>query len=355
MVILHIAKVGSYAFSGVTVVVPQHVRAQGEYAETALLNISDVAIEGIEQFTYRDGLDIATLPAPFNKPDLAVFHETYIPQYLKIRKNLKKNKIPYIILPHGDLRKEAQKKKWLKKKAANFLLFNRFIRGAAAIQCLSQKEMENTKFGKEKIIGTNGIFMPSVRKQSFHEGGLTVTYIGRLEWQVKGLDILLDGALLARAELERANIKIQLYGPDYQGRYAHVEQMLAERELENLVTLHREITGQEKENVLLESDVFIQTSRHEGMPMGILEAMSYGVPCLITEGTTLRAFVEENDAGWTADTSAEGVAQALRRLTEEKQSLQEKSANARAAVEKHFSWQNVAKGTVERYGDILRR
>lgn len=39
--------------------------------------------------------------------------------------------------------------------------------------------------------------------------------------------------------------------------------------------------------VLLQTDLFIQTSRHEGMPMGLLEALSIGVPCLVTVGTSL--------------------------------------------------------------------
>ena len=47
-----------------------------------------------------------------------------------------------------------------------------------------------------------------------------------------------------------------------------------------VVKLNREIDEEEKRQILLDTDVFIQTSRFEGMPMGILEALSYGLPCL---------------------------------------------------------------------------
>ena len=45
--------------------------------------------------------------------------------------------------------------------------------------------------------------------------------------------------------------------------------------------------GKSKEQVLLDADVFIQTSRTEGLPTAVLEAMSYKIPVLITKGTGL--------------------------------------------------------------------
>lgn len=50
----------------------------------------------------------------------------------------------------------------------------------------------------------------------------------------------------------------------------------------------------------------------EGMPMGILEAASYGLPCLITEGTMLGESVKKYDAGWVAQTNAESIAEHLK-------------------------------------------
>lgn len=349
MVILHIASIKNNPLNGVCVAVPQHIMAQGRYAQTALLNVNNENIEGVEkQFTYQKNFTIEKLDAPFDKPDLVVFHETYRVEYLSIGKYLRKKKIPYIIIPHGELRKEAQRKKRWKKLAANILFFNRFINGAKGIQCLSALELENTHFGKNKFVGTNGISMPERVKESFSQNTLQITYIGRLEIHVKGLDILLAAVRLAKEKLQNV-CHIDIYGPDYQGRYAGVQKLIEENGVGDILTLHHEITGEEKEKILLEADYFIQTSRHEGMPMGILEALSYGVPCIVTEGTNLKEFIDENHIGWTAENEIDAVANALIQATRDWDRLPEISIRARKAVEKNFSWENIAKDTVEQY------
>ena len=355
MVILHFACIDNSETSGVCVSARQHVLAQGRFAKTALINVSGIELSGdLPQMPYSAPFAMRDLPKPFDRPDLAVFHECYRPVYLPIAKKLEKSGVPYIILPHGELRAEAQKKKHLKKAAANFLLFNRFIDHAAAIQCLSESESDATRFGRKKIIGTNGVFIPETRKESFRKDEAVFLYIGRYEWLPKGLDLLFDAIKTDERILREKNCRFMLYGPDYNGRFAAVGEMIANREIGDLVSLHHEILGDEKTKALLDADVFIQTSRHEGMPVGILEAMSYGLPCLVTEGTSLGDEIKECRAGWCAETTAQDIARALVCAVKERSRWAEYGGNGRKAVREKYSWDVVAADTVERYRALLQ-
>ena len=356
MRILHIASLSNNPYNGICVVVPQHIIHQGYLADVALLNIVDCHINGVDnQFIYKGKNWKRDVSITFQNPDLVVFHDVYHFEFIKIAQGLVRDGIPYIIIPHGCLVKSAQQKKWWKKKLANVMFFNRFIGNSKGLQCLSENELKNTEFDVSKFIGTNGITLPEKSKTTFNEENIRIVYIGRLEIIPKGLDLLIQAVKYVKEETDclRHVETIDLFGPDYKGRFAEVNSLISQNGIGDLVTLHPAINGQEKFEKLLNADIFVQTSRHEGMPMGVLEAMSIGVPCLVTKGTSLGEIIEQYNAGWVAEVSAESIAKTLVLAVNQRGKLYTMSCNARKLIEDNFSWSIIAKNTIQTYKSII--
>lgn len=355
MVILHIASVNDDLCAGVSVAVPQHIISQQNIAEVGFINLTNIKIEGIKnQFEFRSPFSVKDLESPFSKPDIVIFHEIYRPQFFQISRNLRKNNIPYIILAHGGLTKEAQKKKWLKKIVANNTFFRSYIKNATAFQCLSESEIKNSLPDKMKFIGTNGVFVPDRKKEKFSESEAKIVYIGRLEIHIKGLDLMLEAIASVADFMREKSATLNIYGPEILNWTEEINSIISEKSIGDIVKLNSAITGYEKEKVLLESDIFMQTSRTEGMPMSILEAMSYGIPCLITKGTNMGDFAEQHNSGWVAETNAESIAETIKKAILDRENWKNKSFNARNLVEKEFSWEKVSSETVKVYEDIIR-
>ena len=123
--------------------------------------------------------------------------------------------------------------------------------------------------------------------------------------------------------------------------------------LNEFVFIHGAVFGKEKADVLMHTDVFIMTSRFEGHSLGLIEALSYQIPCLVSEGTYMTSEIGRFDAGWACTTDIAGIATAIRRMVADKALYKEKGRNAKRLAET-YSWENIAQQNHSKYLEIIK-
>ena len=292
---------------------------------------------------YGEELHLDVISEEFRKPDVVVFEGLYFKEYLKFAKELRKEKIPYIIVPRSSMTYQAMHNHaWLKKWIAHKLYFNKFIKKAWRIQYLTQQEADDSTkmFKTPYFIVPNGFRTPEVSKKTFCAKGIQAIFIGRLDMYHKGLDILLDAITEIHNELREAKFFLNIYGP-HRYDYEKIKSEIERRAIGDIASVNDEISGKEKENVILDSDIFVMTSRFEGHPMGMIEALAYGLPCLVTPGTNMADVIREYDAGWICDADKQSIKDALLIAISEKEKYRERSANA-LELAKQYDWGKLA-------------
>jgi glycosyltransferase involved in cell wall biosynthesis len=80
-----------------------------------------------------------------------------------------------------------------------------------------------------------------------------------------------------------------------------LQSILAEDKDPDFIEFKGWISGKEKEKLLKDSNIFILTSYNEGLPMSILEAMSYGKPVIATKVGGIPRIVKPGENGWLVE------------------------------------------------------
>lgn len=351
LVILYHTNLSGNPSAGPTYSVPKQIKAQSEIDEVLWINTANARVPeweetGLFHTCEEYGFNtLEDLPKPFDKPDVVVFESFYQSSDARLAKELRKKSIPYVIVPRGALTKEAQYLKRNKKVLGNLMMFRSFAKHAAGIQYLTEKEKADSgnKWNKNTFVIPNGIVIPAVIKRHFSEDKVVFSFIGRIAIHHKGLDLLVDAIKGCSDELLVKDCVFNIYGPDDAGSVEVLNNMIDEKGLGDLVFLKPSVHGSEKEDALLNTDVFVLTSRFEGHPMGLIEALSYGIPALVTTGSNMSGEIQSFDAGWIGETDSQSIKDALITCISNVSEIPGKGYNA-TILAKEYEWNKLAKG-----------
>ena len=143
------------------------------------------------------------------------------------------------------------------------------------------------------IFIVENIISPPVLKQvGKSDDRFHLLFLGLVDRQ-KGIFDLLE-TMHEYIEVFRNKLVLHIGG---NGQIYILREMIAQYELNDIVTYEGFVSGTRKTDLLLGCDAFILPSYTEGLPVSILEAMSYGKPILSTPVGGIPEVVEQNVNG----------------------------------------------------------
>lgn len=114
-----------------------------------------------------------------------------------------------------------------------------------------------------------------------------------------------------------------------------------------------EVTGWVDRSTVIEylsaATVYVQTSRWEGLPLAVIQAMAAGVPCVVNDCAGNRDAIDHGSTGFITQTAEEMVS-GVRRLLEEPATREQMGAEARREALRRFGSKAFRKRVFQVYG-----
>lgn len=303
----------------------------------------------------------ATIKACFSGADVVHFHAEGPCAMIPLAKLFRKKCVATI---HG---LDWQRSKW-GGFATKFLLFGEKMAAKHADQVIVLSEgvkqyFQNT-YGRKTLVIPNGISKPEyfaadIIKNKYGLCGQDyLLFLARLVPE-KGVHTLLEA-------YQKSGVAIPLViagGSSHSSEYCQKIESMAKKINEETGRNHTEqkviltgfVQGKELEELYSNTMLYILPSEIEGMPLSLLEAMSYGALCLtsdIPENTDVT-----EDYGFSfASGDVKALAEKLTELSGSIDSLRATEKYTRKSIQNFilgkYNWDDVTKRTLECYEDI---
>jgi len=294
-------------------------------------------------------------------PDVVHIHGEFNPDNLWVPRLF--HNARFILSPHGAfhpvvLQKSHARLKWMYIRLAKRLLYSHVV----AFHALSPAEAEHI----QSVLGALKVYIvpqgPSVfvqidsdnatdsPLQERQDGEIRLIFVGRLDIYTKGLDILLEAFADAVRAVDKS-LSLTLVGPDWKGSMDLLKNEVMKLGIDEKVYFTGSVPGHRVRRLLVESDLYLHLSRHEGFPLALTEALLAGKPAIVSNRVGTVSYSEIANLPFVKlvpperNLAAAAIVEAVHQLLELKKAAQECSETVR----KFFDWHEIARRHIEFY------
>lgn len=224
-------------------------------------------------------------------------------------------------------------------------VFSFFTASGIAVSYSEYRRIQSLGFFPVKKLHTvhNGVQLPAgVTARPLTKGIKNIIHITRFDF-AKDPDLLFG---IIEAMKDEHGYKFIIIG-DGEGRAAF-ENRLLKKQLAHLVHFTGFVDAPEQ--YFSDAFCYLSTSRWEGLPLSVLEAMARGIPAVLSNVTGNSDCIEDGVSGYlyNREYPAEAVAK-IKLLTEENGQYTKFSAAARSRVEQNYSLKLMGNNTINLY------
>ena len=345
----------------------------------------DVDVDGIKVDYFKNlsnGFKLKTmldtpLAAPFKiRKDIKDYDIVHIHEHRQTLAIIasyfaRKNNIPYIVQAHGSVLPFFQKEglKNLFDKVFGF----KILHNASCVFALTEVEKEQyLKMGvdEDKIeivpLGINleeydnlpayGKFRS---KFNIGENYKLILFVGRIH-EIKGLDLLLDAFndLIVQSNeknslenIDCSSIKLAIVGPD-DGYLVKLEEKVKEYSLEENVIITGPLYKEEKQEALVDCDLFVIPSKYESFTTSGLEAMACSKPLVLTKNNHIHDWVDGN-VGIACEDNKDSLREAIEKVLFDEELSQIFAENGNKLIKEKYNWDIINDQILEIYNKYL--
>jgi glycosyltransferase involved in cell wall biosynthesis len=258
----------------------------------------------------------------------------------------KKHNVPSILTLHGGVQTKIIKNLPLKEKCIIF--FKKYLIDKTIGRWIIQLPDVLTSVSKRDLLLIGSVFNVNRNQNYYISNGVDIsrfsitntrerkylTFIGRLDY-TKGIDIFLH--LIEKMKDKGYDLPIKIIGIDKSKKYSRILKLIPKCEYNEWIPYKK--IGK----IYKETKVLIISSRFEGLPTTLLEAMATGTPVLSTDVGGISEIISSGKNGFLfSPTNIDAGAAQLEKLLSDPKLRQKLALSAHSKIVKQFSWQQIS-------------
>jgi glycosyltransferase involved in cell wall biosynthesis len=307
-----------------------------------------------EAFKYSRPL-AAWLEQNVSRFDAVHIHAVFSHSSVAAGRACRRSGVPYIVRPLGTLDPWSMNQKRIRKNLLWYTACRSLLKQSAAVHYTTHEEMT---LAEESLGVSRGAVIP-LGVEPFCDNQTTdsmrrpyVLILCRLHPK-KNVDIVIRAFSQLSCQPEFSAWSLVIAGDGELAYTRFLRSLVTELGATERIRFTGWLDRAQKSVFLRSADLYVLISHQENLGIAVLEALSCGVPALVSEGVNLSGMIRDAGAGWVVSVDPRAVQMKLAEAMLSAPERMKRGKQGRLLVDRGFRWPVVARQLLELYSAVL--